>query len=345
MEPERIVETNSAGEQRVGPVNAALTPRWAGPATFARLPRTDQVEHTDVAVVGVPFDSGVSYRSGARFGPNHVRESSRLLRPYNPAQNHSPFANLQVADAGDIVGNPFDIPEAIDSIETAAKELMGESTKVVAIGGDHTIALPLLRAAHSRHGKVALLHFDAHLDTWDTYFGAEYTHGTPFRRAFEEGIIDTDAVMHVGTRGPLYGTQDLEDDARFGFEIVSSADVMRSGVDAVVAALRERVGDRPLYISLDIDVLDPAHAPGTGTPEAGGITSREVLEILRGLRGLDVVACDVVEVSPAYDHAELTGIAAAHVVYELISLISLGADAAADGPAYGISGARYGADK
>jgi len=216
---------------------------------------------------------------------------------------------------------------------------------VVAIGGDHTIALPLLRAAHSRHGKVALLHFDAHLDTWDTYFGAEYTHGTPFRRAFEEGIIDTDAVMHVGTRGPLYGTQDLEDDARFGFEIVSSADVMRSGVDAVVAALRERVGDRPLYISLDIDVLDPAHAPGTGTPEAGGITSREVLEILRGLRGLDVVACDVVEVSPAYDHAELTGIAAAHVVYELISLISLGADAAADGPAYGISGARYGTEK
>ena len=345
MEPERIVETNSAGEQRVGPVNAALTPRWAGPATFARLPRTDQVEHTDVAVVGVPFDSGVSYRSGARFGPNHVRESSRLLRPYNPAQNHSPFANLQVADAGDIVGNPFDIPEAIESIEAAAKELMGESTKVVAIGGDHTIALPLLRAAHSRHGKVALLHFDAHLDTWDTYFGAEYTHGTPFRRAFEEGIIDTDAVMHVGTRGPLYGTQDLEDDARFGFEIVSSADVMRSGVDAVVAALRERVGDRPLYISLDIDVLDPAHAPGTGTPEAGGITSREVLEILRGLRGLDVVPGYVVEVSPAYDHAELTGIAAAHVVYELISLISLGADAAADGPAYGISGARYGADK
>lgn len=342
MEPERIVETNSAGEQRVGPVNAALTPRWAGPATFARLPRTDQVEHTDVAVVGVPFDSGVSYRSGARFGPNHVRESSRLLRPYNPAQNHSPFANLQVADAGDIVGNPFDIPEAIDSIETAAKELMGESTKVVAIGGDHTIALPLLRAAHSRHGKVALLHFDAHLDTWDTYFGAEYTHGTPFRRAFEEGIIDTDAVMHVGTRGPLYGTQDLEDDARFGFGIVTSNDVMRLGVDAVTRLLRERVGDRPLYVSLDIDVLDPAHAPGTGTPEPGGMTSRELYEILRGLRGCHLVGADVVEVAPAYDHAELTGLAAAHVVYEFMSLLALGAGAAPGGPAYGESGTVYG---
>ena len=322
MEPERIVETNSAGEQRVGPVNAALTPRWAGPATFARLPRTDQVEHTDVAVVGVPFDSGVSYRSGARFGPNHVRESSRLLRPYNPAQNHSPFANLQVADAGDIVGNPFDIPEAIESIEAAAKELMGDSTKVVAIGGDHTIALPLLRAAHSRHGKVALLHFDAHLDTWDTYFGAEYTHGTPFRRAVEEGILDTEAISHVGTRGPLYGKKDLDDDHRMGFGIVTSSDVFRQGVDEIVDQLRQRIGGRPLYISVDIDVLDPAHAPGTGTPEAGGITSRELLEILRGLRGLDIVGADLVEVAPAYDHAELTGVAASHVAYDLISLMA-----------------------
>ena len=322
MEPERVVETNAAGEQRVGPVNAALTPRWAGPATFARLPRTDQVEHTDIAVVGVPFDSGVSYRSGARFGPNHVRESSRLLRPYNPAQNHSPFAHLQVADAGDIVGNPFDIPEAIASIETAAKELMGESTKVVAIGGDHTIALPLMRAAHSRHGTIALLHFDAHLDTWDTYFGAEYTHGTPFRRAVEEGILDTEAISHVGTRGPLYGKKDLDDDHRMGFGIVTSSDVFRQGVDEIVDQLRQRIGGRPLYISVDIDVLDPAHAPGTGTPEAGGITSRELLEILRGLRGLDIVGADLVEVAPAYDHAELTGVAASHVAYDLISLMA-----------------------
>jgi agmatinase len=249
---------------------------------------------------------------------------------------------VQVADAGDVVANPFDIREAIASIEAQAKALMGDTTRLVAVGGDHTIALPLLRAVHARHGKVALLHFDAHLDTWDTYFGAEYTHGTPFRRAFEEGLLDTDAVCHVGTRGPLYGTQDLDDDARFGFGIVSSADVMRLGVDAVVEALRERVGDRPLYVSLDIDVLDPAHAPGTGTPEAGGMTSREVLEILRGLRGTDVVGCDVVEVAPAYDHAELTGVAAAHVVYELITLLAMGPGAAPGGPAYGLAGHVYG---
>ncbi|MEX5265320.1 agmatinase [Kocuria sp. CPCC 205231] len=342
MNPERITGTTPDGTPVVGPVNAALTPRWAGLGTFARLPRTDEVEHTDIAVVGVPFDAGVSYRPGARFGANHVRESSRLLRPYNPAQNVSPFAGAQVADAGDIVANPFDIPEAIASIEAQAKELMGEDTRLVAIGGDHTIALPLLRAAHARHGEVALLHFDAHLDTWDTYFGAEYTHGTPFRRAFEEGLLDTDAVCHVGTRGPLYGTEDLDDDARFGFGIVSSADVMRLGVDAVVAHLRERVGDRPLYVSLDIDVLDPAHAPGTGTPEAGGMTSREVLEILRGLRGTNVVGCDVVEVAPAYDHAEITGVAAAHVAYELISLLALGPGAAPGGPAYGLAGHVYG---
>lgn len=342
MNHDRIIATTPEGTPVLGPVDAARTPRWVGPATFARLPRTDEVGRTDIAVVGVPFDAGVSYRPGARFGPNHVRESSRLLRPYNPAQDVSPFAGAQVADAGDLVANPFDIREAITAIEAGARELMGERTRLVALGGDHTIALPLLRAAHSRHGKLALLHFDAHLDTWDTYFGAEHTHGTPFRRAFEEGLLDTDAVCHVGTRGPLYGAQDLEDDARFGFGIVSSADVMRLGVDAVVAHLRERVGERPLYVSLDIDVLDPAHAPGTGTPEAGGMTSREVLEILRGLRGADVVACDVVEVAPAYDHAELTGVAAAHVVYELVTLLALGAGAAPGGPAYGLAGHVHG---
>ncbi|MDO5618887.1 agmatinase [Kocuria sp.] len=342
MEPERVTHTGDDGRTLVGPVNAAKTPRWAGVGTFARLPRTDQVEHTDIAVLGIPFDAGVSYRSGARFGPNHVRESSRLLRPFNPAQSASPFTLAQVADAGDLIGNPFEITEAIESIAAGASQLMADGTKLVTIGGDHTIALPLLRAHHAIHGPVALLHFDAHLDTWDTYFGAEYTHGTPFRRAHEEGLIDPEAVMHVGTRGPLYGTQDLDDDARFGFGIVSSADVMRRGVDAVVEVLRQKVGDRPLYVSLDIDVLDPAHAPGTGTPEAGGMTSREVLEILRGLRGLNIVGCDVVEVSPAYDHAELTGIAAAHVTYEMITLLALGADAEPGSPAYGITGNTYG---
>ena len=309
---------------KVGPIDAAQVPRYAGAATYARLPRLDQVNHADVAVVGVPFDTGVSYRPGARFGGNHIREASRLLRPYNPAQDTSPFENLQVADAGDLAVNPFNINEAIETIQAGALDLTEGGTKLLTLGGDHTIALPLLRAAAERAGEpVAMLHFDAHLDTWDTYFGAEYTHGTPFRRAVEEGILDTEAISHVGTRGPLYGKKDLEDDRRFGFGIVTSSDVFRQGVDEVVAKLRDRIGSRPLYISVDIDVLDPAHAPGTGTPEAGGMTSRELLEILRGMRGLNLIGADVVEVAPAYDHADITAVAASHVAYDLITLMGL----------------------
>ncbi|WP_237568774.1 agmatinase [Mycolicibacterium lacusdiani] len=307
----------------IGPIDASKTPRFAGPASFARLPRLDQVPKADIVVAGVPFDSGVSYRPGARFGPTHVRESSRLLRPYHPGLDVSPFEIAQVADAGDIAVNPFNIHEAIETIEAAAVELTANSTSLVTIGGDHTIALPLLRAAAQRHGPVALVHFDAHLDTWDTYFGAEYTHGTPFRRAVEEGILDTEALSHVGTRGPLYGKKDLEDDRRFGFGIVTSADVYYQGVREVVDKLRQRLGDRPVYVSIDIDVLDPAHAPGTGTPEAGGITSRELLEILRGFHGLNLVGADVVEVAPAYDHAEITGVSASHVAYDLVTLLAM----------------------
>ncbi len=315
--------------QPIGPIDSSQTPRYAGPTGFARLPRLDQVQHADIAVAGVPFDSGVSYRPGARFGPNHIREASRLLRPYNPALDVSPFEITQVADAGDIAVNPFNIGEAIETIQQAALDLTADGTRLLTLGGDHTISLPLLRAAAERHGPVALLHFDAHLDTWDTYFGAEYTHGTPFRRAFEEGIIDTEALSHVGTRGPLYGKKDLEDDRRFGFGIVTSADVYRQGVDEVVAKLRDRIGDRPLYISIDVDVMDPAHAPGTGTPEAGGITSRELLEILRGFVGLNLIGADVVEVAPAYDHAEITGVAASHLAYDLVSLLALRHESAA----------------
>jgi agmatinase len=307
----------------IGPTDSSQVPRFAGPATFARLPRLDQVPRTDVAVVGVPFDSGVSYRPGARFGPAAVREASRLLRPYNQALEVAPFGAVQVADAGDVVANPYDIPAAIDAIDVHARTLLDEDARLVVIGGDHTIALPMLRAAARRHGPVALLHFDAHLDTWDTYFGAAYTHGTPFRRAVEEGLLDTQAVSHVGIRGPLYGKEDLTDDKRLGFGIVSSADVLRQGVDEVAGLLRERVGDRPLYISVDIDVLDPSHAPGTGTPEAGGLTSRELLEVLRGLAGCDIVSADVVEVAPAYDHADITAVAASHVAYDLVSLLAL----------------------
>ncbi|GAA2941373.1 agmatinase [Microbacterium luteolum] len=308
--------------ENVGPIDASVNPRYSGIATFARLPRIEDVPRADIAVVGIPFDSGVSYRPGTRFGPSHVRESSRLLRPYNPAQDVSPFAIAQVVDAGDIPVNPFDLAAAVSEVETAAIALGEQVQRIVTIGGDHTVALPLLRAVAAKHGPVAVLHFDAHLDTWDTYFGAPITHGTPFRRASEEGLIDLTASCHVGTRGPLYSKQDIEDDERLGFSIVSSEYIEEHGVEAAIARILQRIGDKPLYVSIDIDVLDPAHAPGTGTPEAGGLTSRELLRILRALGSQHIVGADVVEVSPAYDHAQITGIAASHVVYELVSLLA-----------------------
>jgi agmatinase len=313
--------SNERTEPR-GPVDASVVPRFAGIATFARLPRLDEVGRAEVAIVGVPFDSGVSYRPGARFGPSHVREASRLLRPYNPAQDVSPFASQQVADAGDIAANPFDITAAVAEIEAGARALRAHADRLVTIGGDHTIALPLLRDVAAKHGPVAVLHFDAHLDTWDTYFGAPTTHGTPFRRASEEGLIDMTASMHVGTRGPLYDKSDLEDDERLGFAIITSEYLETHGVTAAIERMHARIGDKPLYISIDIDVLDPAHAPGTGTPEAGGMTSRELLRMLRALAGFNIVGADVVEVAPAYDHAQLTAVAASHVVYELLSAMA-----------------------
>ncbi len=307
---------------RVGQVDATVVPRFAGPATFARLPRLDEVAEADVAVVGVPFDAGVSYRPGARFGPAHVRESSRLLRPYNPAADIEPFARQQVVDAGDLAVNPFDIGAAIGQVEDGARSLLDRCPRLVTIGGDHTIALPLLRAMAGRHGPVAVVHFDAHLDTWDTYFGAAYTHGTPFRRASEEGLLDRTGCLHVGTRGPLYSRGDLADDRELGFQVVPSTEVDAMGVAGIVEQVRARVEGRPVYVSVDIDVLDPAFAPGTGTPEAGGLTSRELLAVLRAFADLDLVGADVVEVAPAYDHAEITGIAAAHVLYELVSAMA-----------------------
>ena len=310
------------GGAPVEPPSGLVVPRFVGPDTFARLPRLDDVGQTAVAVVGVPFDAGVSYRSGARFGPAAVRAGSKLLRPYHPQLDVEPWRVHQVADAGDIVCNPFDIVGAVNAIDAAARSLADRSERIVAIGGDHTIALPLLRALHHRRGPLALVHFDAHLDTWDTYFGMPYTHGTPFRRAFEEGLLASDRSVHVGIRGPLYSTRDLSDDAGMGFAIISTMDVARRGVDDAVARIRDRVGDLPVYLSVDIDVLDPAHAPGTGTPEPGGLTTRELQAILRGLDGLDLAGADVVEVAPPYDHAELTALAAANVVYEYLGLFA-----------------------
>ncbi|PWJ48667.1 agmatinase [Quadrisphaera granulorum] len=316
--------TATATAQRpVGQVDATKVPRYAGLTTFARLPRREDVPDHDVAVLGVPFDAGVTYRPGARFGPSAIREASRLLKPYNPAQDAAPFALAQVVDAGDVAANPFDLTEALASVEAAVHELSDGGRSVVLLGGDHTIALPSLRALARRHGPVALVHFDAHLDTWDTYFGAPCTHGTPFRRASEEGLLVKDRSAHVGIRGSLYDRADLLDDAALGFTAIHARDVDDIGVRGIIDRVRQRVGDHPVYVSVDIDVLDPAFAPGTGTPEAGGLTSRELLAVLRGIADLPLVGADVVEVSPAYDHAEVTAVAAANVAYELVTALAL----------------------
>lgn len=307
----------------VPPVSGTVVPRYAGPTTFCRLPELRDVPYCDVAILGIPFDSGTSYRPGARFGPQAIRQASRHLRTnFHPAYDTEPFKTLQVADAGDVACNPYNIEEAIGQIEATAGDLYQKAPVIVSLGGDHTIAVPLLRAVNRVAGQVALVHFDAHLDTWDTYFGAPYTHGTPFRRAAEENLFNEKASMHVGIRGPLYSPDDLARDAELGFKTVHSDELQSHGVDHVVERIRDRVGDNPLYLSIDIDVLDPAHAPGTGTPEIAGLSSRELVNIIRGMQGLNLVGADIVEVAPAYDHAEITSLAAATIAFEMINLVA-----------------------
>jgi agmatinase len=313
--PERVREP-------VGPVDGRKVPRFAGSGSFARLPEIDRVPDYDIAVLGVPFDSGTSYRPGARFGPMAVRQASRHLRPGHHVElGCAPFGQAQVVDAGDVPVTPFSIDEAVKQIAGHAGELLHGGRKVIAIGGDHTIALPMLRSVVREHGPVALVHFDAHLDTWDTYFNAPVTHGTIFRRAFEENLLIEDHSIHVGTRGPVYGSDDLDDDRRFGFRTIRASDVDDLGVPGSIEAIIARAAGLPVYLSIDIDVLDPSVAPGTGTPEAGGLTSRELLRLLRGLTALNLVGADVVEVAPAYDHAEITSIAAATVIFDIVALL------------------------
>jgi agmatinase len=307
----------------IQPISGTVVPRFAGPSTFARLPELRDVSHCDVAIVGIPFDAGTSYRPGARFGPQAIRQASRHLRTqYHPAYDTEPFAEQQVADAGDIACNPYNIEKAVVEIQKAATELLGKVDRIISLGGDHTIALPLLRAVNHHHGPVALVHFDAHLDTWDTYYGAPYTHGTPFRRAAEEKLFLESASMHVGIRGPLYSRDDLKNDKELGFKVIHCDEFQSEGIEHVVKRIRDRVGDNPMYLSIDIDVLDPAHAPGTGTPEIAGMSTRELVGVLRGLAGLNIISADVVEVSPAYDHAELTSLSAATTVFEITNLFA-----------------------
>ncbi|GAB7006400.1 agmatinase [Nocardioides sp. AN3] len=314
----------TSAHQPIGALEATKVPRYAGLGTFARIPMLESVPDYDVAILGVPFDGGTSYRPGARFGPMGIRQASRHLRPrFHVELDTAPLEEIQVVDAGDVPCTPYDIAEAMQQIESMARDVLGtEGRRIVTLGGDHTVALPMLRAAHAQHGPIALVHFDAHLDTWDTYFKAPTTHGTVFRRAFEDGLLAEDKSIHVGIRGPIYDRMDLVDDASFGFRIIRAGDLDVLGVDGAADAIRQRVGDTPVYVSIDIDVLDPAFAPGTGTPEMGGLNSRELLHVLRRLDGLNIVGADVVETAPDYDHAEVTCVAAATVAFDLVTLMS-----------------------
>jgi agmatinase len=306
-----------------GQVDALAVPRFAGLRTFARLPQLSDVGRAEVAVLGAPFDGATTFRAGARFGPAAVREASLLLRPYNDAQDIAPFAAVQVADAGDAPASPVDIEVGHAAIEQAAGAIAEAGGRVLGLGGDHSVSLPLLRAAAAAHGPLSLLQLDAHTDTWDSYFGARYTHGTVFRRAVEEGLIDAGASVQIGLRGSLYAAEDLEENSALGFTTFLARDFEAGGVAGALELAGKQLRS-PVYVTVDIDVLDPAFAPGTGTPEAGGLSSRELLALLAGLSaaGLAIAGADVVEVSPPYDPSGVTAVAAANAAYELVSLLA-----------------------
>lgn len=298
-----------------------ITPRYCGISTYARLHFLQPKETCNIAVLGIPFDSGVTFRPGARFGPESIRSASRLIRPFSINHNLSPFENKIIKDAGDIACNPFNICQALTDITKKINNLFKRVDNIVILGGDHTISYPVLKSMNNKFGKVALLHFDSHFDTWDEYFGEKCTHGTPFKRAFEENLIDVNSSMHVGIRGTINDFSDIENDQKLGFKTIFCNEIDNIGIDGVIDKIINRIGNIPCYISIDIDCVDPAFAPGTGTPEPGGFSSRELISILKGLNKLNIIGGDIVEVSPSYDSNNITSQLAANLTYEIICLI------------------------
>jgi agmatinase len=308
---------------RYVPEDSLKSPRFTGPSTFARLPYVRTLEEVDVAIVGVPFDTGVTYRVGGRFGPNAIRAASVMLRPYNANLDVAPFEILSCVDYGDIAIVPGYTERSYAAIEEAVAPIVAARVIPVLIGGDHACTLPHLRATKSR-GPVAVIDFDSHTDAWDSYFGEKYNHGTWMRRAIEEGLVDVDHSIEVGLRGSIYEAADWTGlRSELGLDYLTTENVLDLGPDAVATAIRERVGDRPAFVSFDIDVVDPAFAPGTGTPEPGGLSAHDSLAIVRRLTDVDFVGFDVVEVIPAYDPAAQTAFLAANLAYEMLSLVAL----------------------
>ena len=307
------------------PRDSFVSPRFAQPATFMRLPHRTDLTGVDVAIFGVPFDSGATYRSGTRLGPREIRAQSSLIRPYSHFQGISPFDVLTVVDAGDVDASPLSVELAYGQIEAFVSGLAAASITPVAVGGDHGISLPILRALAKRFGPLGLVQFDSHIDTWDTDFGCKLFHGSPFYYGLEEGHIDPTRFVQVGIRGPMYGANDFDYERAHGVTVIDIEEVRRLGVDATIAAVRKVVGGGPAYVTFDIDAVDPAFAPGTGTPEVGGLTSHEAQALVRGLTPLRLIGCDVVEVSPPFDGpGHITSLLAANLLFELLCVIAKG---------------------
>jgi agmatinase len=285
-----------------------------------RLPYVPNPADLDIALVGVPFDGGTTYRAGARLGPRHIRVQSALIRPYHPNLKVNPFDRCRVADFGDLSVNPLSIEDTFRRVEGAIDDLLVHRVRPICVGGDHSIALPILRAMAKRYQPLNVIHFDAHSDTWDEYFGSKYSHGTPFRRAIEEGLIDPAGMLQVGLRGQVYGEEDFDFARSKGIEFLFTEDIFEHGIPWVIERF-QRFRGTPCYLTFDIDVVDPAFAPGTGTPQVGGPSSREILALIRGLQGLQFVGADLVEVSPPYDSAEITSLLAANLLYEFLCLM------------------------
>jgi agmatinase len=301
-------------------MDALVHARSGGIATFMRLPHIPHAEELDVALLGIPFDGGTTYRPGTRFGPRHVRAQSVQIRPWNPALNINPFAKYRVADYGDFSVNPLSIDDTFRRVEDQMRPLLHAGTRPLSVGGDHSLSLPLLRAMNKKHGPVALIQFDAHNDLWDEYFGCKYSHGTPFRRAIEEGLILPGHFLQVGLRGQVYSEHDFDFARKQKVKMITAEQFHAAGI----ALFRKQLGafrGKPVYVTLDIDCVDPAYAPGTGTPQVGGFTSAQIMDLVRALKGLRIVGCDLVEVSPPYDTGEITSLLAANLLYELLCVL------------------------
>ena len=306
------------------PLDARVLPRFAGVRTFMRLPHVTRLERLDAAILGIPFDTTTTYRTVALFGPEAIRSASVLLRPFHPVHELDLVAALSMVDFGDSPVSPGDTERTFGQIEETLAPLVDAGVFTLCLGGDHSITLPELRALARRHGPLALVQLDSHTDTWDEYFGQKYFHGTTFKRAVEEGLLEATASVQAGMRGSVYAAEDLGTARELGFTVVESEHLRSLGPDGYAQLVRERVGGRGVFLSFDIDFLDPAFAPGTGTPEVAGFSTAEALGFLRALRGIDLAGADVVEVCPAYDGpGQPTALAAANVGYELLALRAL----------------------